>query len=86
MEPKNKTVRVAARLDAINDARRQGLTWGEIAEQGSWAWGNMSPASLQTTIGRARRAVAKGLYAPPPRPLIDPRLGDATPPPDGRLN
>ncbi|OBS10959.1 hypothetical protein [Acidihalobacter prosperus] len=71
MEPKAKTAKLAAYLDAIDGARRIGCTWGQIAEVLAPVveCGDGNPERLRRLVVNARKAVEKGRLAPVQRPL-----------------
>ncbi|AOV16897.1 hypothetical protein BJI67_07320 [Acidihalobacter aeolianus] len=71
MEPKAKTAKLAAYLDAIDGARRIGCTWGQIADALAPVveCGDGDPERLRRLVVNARKAVEKGRLAPVQRPL-----------------
>jgi hypothetical protein len=75
MEPKRLTARVAPYVGAIFDARRRGVTWGEISVL--FAVKSRAVAEAYT---RARAGIAAGRYAVDQRPLPEPEPQKPRPP------
>lgn len=69
MIPSQKTARLAAYLKAIDAARLQGCTWGDIQKALEPVIQFQGPERLRRLTVNARRAVASGRYSPMQRPF-----------------
>ena len=70
MRPEKLTARVAPHIDAIDVARRAGITWREIAK----VLEASSVSAIRTAVWRARRGVDAGRYVVEQMPLPEPAV------------
>lgn len=70
------TARVAPYRDAITEARKAGLTWGDIAT----VLGVKTPDRLRWAVLHSQKYEAAQIPLPTPEPQIKPDRGKASPP------